>query len=572
MRILFFWIGVISIFCTLGCDRESTDKIPHITVSLDTILIDNMLQDWSTQLPGGAVAIIQGGKVIYEKYIGVANLETQAPFSPETRTDIGSISKQFTACLIALLEESEKLSIEDNIRSYIPELPAYADSIKIKHLLFHVSGIKDYEALILVQDKYYFEDFMTNAYVIDLLSRQQSLNFPPGRQYEYSNSNYILLAEIVERITGKPLNTFAKEQIFEPLGMKDTFFHLNQGEDFPHRAIGYAYQDSVYKRPVYHSHLVGDGGVFTTLRDMVKWDQNFFDNQLGKKSASFIQRMTYREPLTNGPLNSMAFAQIFTPHPFGKESWSHGGSGGGYLSFYIRFEKPQFSVVVLSNSDVGNAFGKANAIVNSFFDYDPTNMPMKEEALPTPSSPDYLPIQQDLIDRFTGVYFDESYLSVVRIQLAEAGQHVVVTWLENNDQGYLTSPIDPLKLAEIEDPLYTYEIDTLERKLIHKVGANIERVWKKLESPLIATALFAGQYYSKEVEHQVELHISMGQLQAENYGMKQLIRIGNRRFWDAETKAVITFDIASPNQPIGLRIDIPGGDRNLRNLRFEKIP
>ena len=330
----------------IGCKDGSSQQSAAFAVK-----INHLFSNWTADTPGGAVAVISKGKLIYEQYFGMANMENEESFSKRTLTDIGSISKQFTTCLIALLEEENKLSIEDDIRKYLPELSAYSETVKIKHLIFHTSGIRDYEALEMIQGRHYFDKHMSNQYVVDLMSRQKALNFVPNTEFEYSNSNYILLAEIIERVSGKPLNEIAKEKIFAPLGMKHTFFHINQGEDFEHKAIGYEPGDSGYKRPLYQSHLIGDGGLYTTLSDMMKWDRNFYNNQLGNKNESMLERMKDREPLSDGMLNSMGFAQVFTPHPFGKNSWSHGGSGGGYRSFYIRFEGPQFSVIVLSNSD-----------------------------------------------------------------------------------------------------------------------------------------------------------------------------------------------------------------------------
>ncbi len=351
-------------------------KAPLLGQKADSVFlnqVDQLLEKWDGNSPGGAVGIMSEGEMVYERYVGFANLETKEAFSENTLSDIGSISKQFTACLIALLEEEGKLSIEDDIRDYLPEITNYANPIKVKHLIFHTSGIKDYEALESLQGKHYFGEHMTNEYVLTLMSKQKTLNFPPGSSYEYSNSNYILLAQIVARVSGKTLNEFAKEKIFDPLGMNNTFFHINQGEDFTHRSIGYQFTDEGYSRPIYESHLVGDGGIFTTLSDLTKWDQNFYHNRLGKGRPALIRRMEYRDTLKSGELSHVAFAQFYTSHPFGENSWSHGGSGGGYRSFYIRFEDAQFSVIVLSTTDQKNAFSLANEITQLFFQYKPSH-------------------------------------------------------------------------------------------------------------------------------------------------------------------------------------------------------
>nr|MBX2878199.1 beta-lactamase family protein [Saprospiraceae bacterium] len=309
-------LGLALLSCKPTTDHHSIEFIASV---------DQIMQDWESGEPGGAIAVIEKGKVIYEQYFGLADQEKGLPFSSQTQTDIGSISKQFTACLIALLEEQAKLSIEDDIRKHLPELPIYQDTIRIKHLIHHTSGIRDYEALEMLNGRHYFDDHMSNPYVVELIARQRSLNFQPSSRYEYSNSNYILLAEIIERVSNRSLNEVATSYIFEPLGMDHTFFHINQGEDFENKAIGYTEKEGELIRPKYQSHLIGDGGIYTTLSDLIKWDQNFGSNKLGKGQADLLDRMKYREPLANGHPNFMAFAQIFTTHPFGAESWSHGG-------------------------------------------------------------------------------------------------------------------------------------------------------------------------------------------------------------------------------------------------------
>ncbi len=548
----------------MGC-QENSSQLPENFLNE----VDQLFAEWHEDVPGGAVAIINKGNIIYERYFGVSNMKTKVPFSKNTLTDIGSISKQITACLIAILEEKEMLSIEDDLRKYLPELPEYEETIKIKHLLFHTSGIKDYEALVMIQGLHYFGEHMTNQYVIDLMSKQKTLNFVPNAEFEYSNSNYILLAEIIERVSGKPLNDFAQEQLFKPLEMKQTFFHQNQGEDFENRAIGYEAFDSGFKKPLYSSHLIGDGGLFTTLSDMIKWDKNFYENKLGNRKDSLLKRMKYREPLSNGDSINMAFAQIFTPHPFGENSWSHGGSGGGYRSFYIRFEKPQFSVIVLSNSDKNNAFQKANEIVNLFFNFNPnesivgTNSAME-------SKPTFLPIKEIDIEHFRGYYHDKNNIAIARIDFDPSNKNFIVSWLENQDDGYISLPINSATLAEVEDTNYRYKVDLTKGVLEHYEKDILIKTWKKIDSARLPIEQFEGDYYAAEVAHELTFEIVDNQLRTENIFLDSLTRVGNTTFIDKKTLAILTFKLDANNEIKEFFVDIPRGDRSLRNLQFRK--
>ena len=532
-----------------------------------TATIDQIMQDWEPLEPGGAVAIIEKGEVIYEQYFGMADLERDIPFSAQTLTDIGSVSKQFTACLIALLEEEGKLSIEDDIRQFIPEFPAYQDTIRIKHLIHHTSGLRDYEALEMLNGRHYFDHHMTNSFVLELMTRQRSLNFRPNTRYEYSNSNYILLAEIIERVTQQSLNQVAKAYIFVPLGMKHTFFHINQGEDFESKAIGYTEKEGALVRPIYRSHLIGDGGIYTTLPDLIKWDRNFLSNRLGKGDPGLLHRMKYRETLTDGNPNFMAFAQIFTEHPFGEESWSHGGGGGGYLTFYIRFEAVPFSVIVLSNSTPHNAFQKANAIADAYFEVEkPTAENVEEPEFPSdawnPINPSPSAIQQ-----WSGHYYNEVLFSFVQIDYEEASKGFRVDWLENRDGGYLCSLKDASTLVEQDSKDYTYELSPDGKQLINKNKGAIDRTWTKVELPATSLANWAGTYYSEDIQKELQLLVQDSILVSDTPFATELIFFGEGLFRDKKTFSLLKFEDKNT-----FTLNIPQGDRNLRHLEFNKVP
>lgn len=554
----------LTILLFVGCKSESSTQIDDFSIK-----VDSLFNDWDSNQPGGAVAVIHEGNLQYEDYFGLESLESKKRFDENTLIDIGSISKQFTASLIALLEEANKLSIEDDIRKYFPEFPDYLNAVKIKHLIYHTSGIRDYEALEMLKGNHYFGNHMTNQYVVDLISRQKSLNFKPNTRYEYSNSNYILLAEIVERVSGKTLNEFAKEQLFDPLEMTRTFFHIDQGEDFKNRAIGYDYADSIFIRPEYNAHLIGDGGLFTSLPDMIKWDANFYENKLGNKTQSLIQRMAHREKLSNGNTNNMAFAQIFTTHSFGQNSFSHGGSGGGYRSFYVRFDAARFSVIVLGNTTAKNAFEKANKIVDLFFEVKHAQ-PQAENTDDYSNSVEHIQSSETMIKAFTGFYREIEGLAIAEVHYDQNDDTFVVNWLENRDGGYKARPISNTVLAELEDANYQYKFDVEKKAMLHYDNGHLEKEWKKLSAPTIKIEKFKGRYYSEEIEHQLEFSVSKSKLYSKNRFLGALKRIGNTTFLDEHTLSIVTFALED-NEVMGFSIDIPQGDRNLRGLKFNKI-
>lgn len=560
MKNICYLLAACIVLSLLSCQISAEPPTDPFTTAVDQIL-----QDWESDEPGGAVAVIEKGKVIYEKYFGLADLEKVTPFSPQTQTDIGSISKQFTACLIALLEEEGKLSIEDDIRKFIPELPIYEYTVRIKNLVHHSSGIRDYEALELLKGKHYFDEHMSNPYVVRLMARQRSLNFVPNSRFEYSNSNYILLAEIIERITHKSLNEVATSYIFEPLNMTNTFFHINQGEDFDNKAIGYTEINGELSRPKYQSHLIGDGGIYTTLHDLILWDQNFFSNQLGKGQSDLMERMKYREQLSDGQQNFMAFAQVFTSHSFGEQSWSHGGGGGGYRSFYIRFEEIPFSVIVLSNSDPHNAFQKANAIADQYFTVQPAK---KETVIENESSPPKLhPIvpTDEAIEQFCGYYYDEDRFSFLHISYEAGRKSFRVSWLENKDDGYSCLVSNDSTLVEQEDSNYSYELNRQEQELVNKNKGVIERRWRKASLPILPIAQWSGTYHSTDIEHTIHLSVKDSTLVSNTPFVTELRYLGDGLFLDNPTFSIVKFLDKDK-----FTLHIPQGDRNLRHLEFNR--
>jgi len=257
--------------------------------------------------PGFAVGIIYDTNVVLSKGFGQAPLEYFSPITSDTVFDVGSIAKQFVGMVIALLEEDGQLSISDKIQKYLPEFPDYAQEITLANLLYHTSGIRNYTVLAYYMMGYHESDAITKGEVYDLLLRLRSLNFKPGERWEYSDSNYFLLAEIVERITGKSMNNYAQEAVFHPLDMHNTLFRECHSQVIRNRAISYVNHPIAFRSPYlyrnqqetsgsFHTLIsnyehVGAEGLFTTLDDLFKWDRNFLCNSLGKGKSNLVERV-----------------------------------------------------------------------------------------------------------------------------------------------------------------------------------------------------------------------------------------------------------------------------------------
>ena len=228
---------------------------------------DDFLSQWDKKdMPGCSVGAVKDGKLVYKRAFGMANLDHDIPNTTETRFNVASVSKAFTAMSIALLAQQGKLSLDDDIRKYVPELPQYGDTVTIRHLLHHTSGIRDYEALFLFSGRN-TDNALSQKALLDMLVRQKNISFKPGSKYQYSNSNFQLAGIIVARVSGKSLRAFADDNLFRPLGMKNTMFWDDRFEVVKNRAHGYYFTpDKTLRARSSLFNLVGGGGILSLAR------------------------------------------------------------------------------------------------------------------------------------------------------------------------------------------------------------------------------------------------------------------------------------------------------------------
>jgi CubicO group peptidase (beta-lactamase class C family) len=310
--------------------------------------VDRIFAQWDRpDSPGCALGVLRDGGFVYERGYGMANLDYDIPNSPSLVYYVGSDSKQFTAASIALLVIDGKLSLDDDIRKYIPEMPDYGTPITINHLLHHTSGIRDIYVLMSLGGLR-LEDVFSDSEEVALIARQKELNFKPGDDYLYSNSGYFLLAEIVKRVTGKSLREFADERIFRPLGMSHTHFHDEPGHVMKGRAMSYEPDGHGSYRISYLQNFdkIGAGGLYTSIEDLRLWDENFYTHQVG---GGALQKLIHtRGVLNRGDTIPYAFGNNVTSYR-GLRVDEHGGSLMGYKAEILRFPDQHFSVLTTCN-------------------------------------------------------------------------------------------------------------------------------------------------------------------------------------------------------------------------------
>jgi len=331
-KTLWLFILIVTLSVSAAAD-DKTDKV------------DKLFEKWdSKKSPGASLAIIHNGEIIYRRGYGMANLEHDVPIMPQTVFRIGSTSKQFTAACIAILSLQGKLSLDDNIRKYLPELPDYGKPITVRHLVHHTSGIRDYLTLARLSGKT-DNDFYSTEDTVAMIARQKGLNFVPGDEYLYSNSGYFLLGVIVSRVSGKSLNDFAQEHIFKSLGMNNTHYHDDYTKIVKNRADGHRWTRAGFKILNTTLNHVGDGGVFTTVEDLYLWDQAFYHHKLGKDLMDLLHRTG---KLNDGEKLDYAFG-LRVQNYKGLQLVGHGGGFVGFRADMIRFPEEKFSVICLVN-------------------------------------------------------------------------------------------------------------------------------------------------------------------------------------------------------------------------------
>lgn len=327
--------------------------------------VDAMFADLTTPgSPGCALGVYRDGKIVYAKGYGLANVEERVPITPQTVFDIGSVSKQFTAASILLLERQGKVRLDDDVRTYVPELPDYSGRrITILQLLNHTSGVRDYATLFLLSG-INLDNVTTNDDALGIIARQRALTFAPGSDWEYSNSGYMLLSLVVQRVSGKTLKDFEEAYIFRPLEMVHTVYRNDHTLLIPHRALAYdPSENGGYKLSVSYAEETGDGMVQTSIEDLQKWDENYYSERVG--GHGFTGEMEERSRLNDGTVVDYAKGLEIGEYR-GLRTVLHSGGSGGYHAYLVRFPEQHFSVACLCNLGGVNRAKRVRAVADLY--------------------------------------------------------------------------------------------------------------------------------------------------------------------------------------------------------------
>lgn len=514
--------------------------------------------------PGAAVAVIRNGTVVYQNGYGLAHLEYDVPITPATVFHVASVSKQFTAFAIVLLAQEGKLSLDDDIRKYLPEMPDFGKTITLRHLLYHTSGLRDQWELLAMAG-WRLDDVITKEHILKMIRHEKELNFDPGAEHLYCNTGYTLLAEIVARVSGQSFRDYTQTHIFQPLHMPHTLFHDDHEQIVKNRAYSYAPQGDGFKASVLSYANAGATSLFTTVEDLAQWIENFEDARVGGRAA--IRQMLKPGVLNNGKKLDYACGLALGKYR-GLRTIGHGGADAGFRSDIVWFPDQRFGVAVLSNLGSLNPGDLAHQVADVYL----MNQ-LQAQPVPSPKTePPSAQVDAKVYDKYVGKYGLAGMTIAITRQadrlLGQAtGQPPVELLPESETRFRLKGEEPPIRVTFREDAT----AHTI-RLLITQNGQDFtaERIDG---APAAADQLneFAGDYYSNELGTTYTLVVQNGKLIAQHRRHDDIALTPtekDRFHGDAWWFGQVSFRRGDHQEITGFRLT--GG--RVRNMWFERLP
>jgi CubicO group peptidase (beta-lactamase class C family) len=444
-------------------------------------------------VPGGVVGVIQYGEVVFSKAYGLANLSHSIPYEVNTPTNIGSVSKQFTAMAILLLEQQGRLSLDDDVRMHIPELPDLGQVVTLHNMLNHTNGFREVYNLMPMTG-WTGEDMLRREEIIEILKRQEELQNAPGEEYNYNNSAFILLAEIVERISGQTFPEFMDSNVFAPLGMNSSLVRPNPAVIIPGASQGYVSDSLGYNEAGDLHAAYGAGGIYTTVDDFSRWMGNFSKPVVG--GLEVVNRLVTVDTLNNG--DTMSYALGIGVDEFrGLKYYSHGGADIAHRAFLIYFPEIDAGVVAMSNNGNFNSTGIAYEMAELYFG--DSMEPEDGEEEETDSKE--VTVSEELLQAYAGRYLLAGMGAILEYEVVDGRLKMS---MEGQPEVYL----DPLSESEFEYEGVEATVEFIMNEqgevsgAVHTQGGQkfeLERV-PPYEPTMEELQALTGKFFSKELE------------------------------------------------------------------------
>ena len=527
--------------------------------------IDSLFTSWNRpNHPGGSILITKNKKIIFSKAYGLANLEYNIPNSKNTLFNIGSISKQFTAMGIILLEEQNELSFNDDIRKHLPEIPDFGKTITIQHLLHHTSGLRDIHGLLGLAG-WRNKDLETNEDLYRIIKNQKELNFNPGEEFLYCNTGYILLAKIIEMKSKYSFDDWMKKNIFDPLGMKNTYVEAQYDRVVANNATSY-YSQKKFKRAIAYWGYFGSGNMHSTTKDLNIWLENFIVPK--NKWATAFNKLLHTTPLNNGYKTNYGFGVQIENH-LGKKVIQHGGAIGGFRAIARNYPEKQVNIVILSNFSGSNILSKANKISKIIFKKNKKEQINNAIKVPQVSS-DFIKLTNKDLKQFEGIYWSG---------IEKIGRKV---YLKNDTLWYSSSesnkwPLVPTgknsfeMLRKYENPIVKFDTET--HQMIITSSNDLPGIFDFMQSndPKSKNNLleFVGNYYSPELKTMYSISLEESSIYCEHarHGKIKIKQLYNTIFSGNWPIGIIEMERSKGGNIKGLRMS----NGRTRNVWFKKI-
>ncbi len=557
------WLRLSALAALLLLIQSSVSaQNPPAQAEIPSAQVDKLFEKMDkTVSPGCALAVMKDGGIIYERGYGMADLDHNVPITPGTIFHVASMSKQFTAASIVLLAQGGKLSLDDQVRKYIPELPDFGVPITIRQLVHHTSGLRDQWDLLGLAGWRYSLDLITDDDVLSVMSRQKDLNFPPGSKHMYCNTGYTLLAQIVKRVSGESFREFTTSHIFQPLGMKNTHFRDDHAEIVKNIAYGYEPAKDNFRISITNFDTVGATSLLTTVEDLQLWDENLYNPRVG--GSAMIKQMLERGKLSNGEQLDYAFGLVIGRYR-GLATVDHAGGDAGYRSDMIRFPEQHFTAACLCNLAGSNPSELTRKVAEIY---------LAKEMKPaeTAHGGDEKPVQlaPEQLKSKVGIYLNPEGDEIRRITLkgdklqispGAGDESYELKALSENNFHLVIAPVD--FIFESSNPGGSL-------RLIEKNGDGKPEVFAAVADFMPSASQlkdYAGVYHSEEIEPLYEIKVEQGKL--------VLLRLKNKpdalrpiaRDLFAGSIGSIRFTRNAQGEISGFAL----GAERVRNLRFEK--
>jgi CubicO group peptidase (beta-lactamase class C family) len=522
-------------------------------------IVDKVFSQFTPATPGCAVGVSEGGAVLLRKAYGMADLEHDVPNGPDTIFEAGSVSKQFTAAAVLLLVREGRLSLDDPVRKYVPELPDYGRPLLVRHILQHTSGLRDWGSVEAIAGWPRTTRVYTHAHVLDIVSRQKALNFEPGTNWSYSNTGYNLAAIVVSRVAGRPFPEFCRERIFLPLGMTHTSWRDDFRRIVKGRAIAYDRTESGgYRQDMPFEDVFGNGGLLTTVGDLLKWNENAVEQKVG--DAEFLRLELEPGRFNDGRAHDYAMG-LFIRSFRGVSEVGHSGSTAGYRAYLARYPKRRLSVAVLCNASSAAAERYAHAVAAAYLGLDAGPA---EEGAEGKEPPARVPVPPAVAAR-AGLY--RSALTGMPLTLAVRDGRLIVE----------TADASPVRLTAVGDAKFaapdggrSFEFGANGRLVVagsngtSEVYERVER-WKPTAAEVKA---LSGRYASGEAETELTVAVSGADLKiARRPDTTLTLQPVYKDAFEAKGLGLIRFRRDGQGRATGLSVTV---DR-VWDLRFAKV-